>query len=142
MERTILFVAGVTACCSALVAHAADQPAPETPAEPRPESTEAAAPAPYEQLKVLEWMIGEWVDEGEDMTITTVCRWTRNRCFMTRSFKVSTADGRELEGTQIIGWDPAEKRIRSWLFDSEGGFGEARWTRDGSRARRSSPSST
>jgi len=137
MERTISLVAGAMACCLALAAHAADQPAREKPVEPKPEpkpeSSEVAAPSPYEHLKVLEWMIGEWVDEGEEMTITTVCRWTRNRSFMTRSFKVSTADGRELEGTQIIGWDPAEKRIRSWLFDSEGSFGEGRWTQDGNR---------
>ena len=29
--------------------------------------------------------------------------------------------------TQRIGWDPAAKQIRSWEFDSEGGFGEGTW---------------
>jgi len=135
MERMISFVAGVTACCLAVAAHAADQPAEAKAAEPEA-SPAAAAPTDsphYEQLKELEWMVGEWVDQGEDATITTVCRWTKNRNFMTRSFKVVTADDRVLEGTQVIGWDPADKRIRSWLFDSEGGFGEGRWSRDGNR---------
>jgi hypothetical protein len=33
--------------------------------------------------------------------------------------------------SQRIGWDPVAKRIRSWVFDSEGGFGESLWARDG-----------
>src|SRR5438093_4211725 len=33
--------------------------------------------------------------------------------------------------SQRIGWDPLAKRIRSWVFDSEGGYGESDWTRDG-----------
>lgn len=38
-----------------------------------------------------------------------------------------------LEGTQVVGWDPIESRIRSWTFDSEGGFGEGHWIQDGNR---------
>jgi hypothetical protein len=33
--------------------------------------------------------------------------------------------------TKYIGWDPVEGRIRSWVFDSEGGFGSGLWTRSG-----------
>ena len=29
----------------------------------------------------------------------------------------------------IIGWDPRTAQIKSWLFDSAGGLGEAVWTR-------------
>ena len=29
--------------------------------------------------------------------------------------------------------EPIEKRIRSWIFDSDGGYGQAFWTRDGNR---------
>jgi hypothetical protein len=32
---------------------------------------------------------------------------------------------------QIIGWDASKKQIRSWTFDSEGGFAEATWTQKG-----------
>ena len=38
-----------------------------------------------------------------------------------------------LEGWQIIGWDPIDERIRSWTFDSEGGFADGYFTREGSR---------
>src|SRR5690606_4732441 len=41
---------------------------------------------------------------------------------------VHIEDRVEMEGTQIIGWDPDKQTIRSWLFDSEGGFGVGIWT--------------
>ncbi|QDT27889.1 SnoaL-like domain protein [Gimesia panareensis] len=87
----------------------------------------------YEHLKSLEWMIGTWVDEGADGSVETVCKWTKNKNFMTRSFKVHIQDRIALEGTQVIGWDPIKKTIRSWLFDSEGGFGVGIWTQNENR---------
>jgi hypothetical protein len=86
------------------------------------------APSHYEQLKELEWLIGEWVDTDEGASVRTTCRWTKNRNFITRSFAVSIGEITGLEGTQVIGWDPAEKVIRSWLFDSDGGFGVGVWS--------------
>ena len=38
-----------------------------------------------------------------------------------------------LSGMQIIGWDPAAKRIRSWTFDSNGTFSEGTWEQRGDR---------
>ena len=38
-----------------------------------------------------------------------------------------------MTGTQRIGWDPVTRNIRSWVFDSEGGFGEGVWTREGNK---------
>jgi hypothetical protein len=78
-------------------------------------------------------MVGQWVDRGEDVTITTNCSWTKNRKFLTRSFRVEMDEQVTLEGTQVVGWDSIERRIRSWTFDSEGGFGEGRWIQDGNR---------
>jgi len=39
----------------------------------------------------------------------------------------------DFQGTLVIGWDPVAKSVRSWMFDSDGGFGEGTWTRDGNR---------
>ena len=91
------------------------------------------APSHYEHLKELEWLIGEWVDQDEESKIETVCGWTKNKNFITRSFTVSIKDRIEIAGTQIIGWDPVAGRIRSWIFDSDGTFGEGLWTRQGNR---------
>src|SRR4051794_36937394 len=40
-------------------------------------------------------------------------------------------DQEVLELTHIIGWDPLHQEIRSWVFDSRGGFGEGFWSRSG-----------
>ena len=87
----------------------------------------------YEQLQPLEWMIGSWVDEDERATIVTNCSWTKNKNFITRSFTVSIGDEIDISGMQVIGWDAAEKQIRSWTFDSDGGISQARWTQDKNR---------
>jgi hypothetical protein len=34
---------------------------------------------------------------------------------------------------QLVGWDAARKQIRSWVFDSDGGFAEGVWTKKGDR---------
>ena len=87
----------------------------------------------YEQLKPLEWLVGEWVDEDDRSQIVTECKWTKNKNFLTRTFSVSIEDRIELSGLQIIGWDAGEKTIRSWTFDSDGGFAEGVWSNKGDR---------
>jgi hypothetical protein len=87
------------------------------------------APSHYEQLKELEWMIGTWVDEDEESRVETTCEWAKNQNFMTRAFTISVRDRLEIAGMQIVGWDPAAKQIRSWVFDSDGGFGEGTWSK-------------
>jgi uncharacterized protein (TIGR02246 family) len=89
------------------------------------------APTHYEQLKDLEWMVGQWVDEAEDGSVATTCRWSKNQNFLTRSFAVDIAGQIQLEGIQIIGFDASTQKIRSWVFDSDGGIGEGIWTCDG-----------
>jgi uncharacterized protein (TIGR02246 family) len=99
----------------------------EPPVEPTP------PPSNYEHLRELEWMIGSWIDQDENATVQTDCEWTKNQNFINRSFAVVVGDQVDLAGMQIIGWDPAAKQIRSWIFDSDGGFGEGTWTRKGDR---------
>ena len=89
------------------------------------------APSHYEHLKELAWLIGAWVDQDEEYAVKTSCRWTKNKNFIARSFAVSAGDLVELEGTQVIGWDADKKVIRSWLFDSDGGFGVGVWSKKG-----------
>jgi uncharacterized protein (TIGR02246 family) len=97
------------------------------------ESPPTPPPSNYEHLKELEWMIGSWIDQSEDATIQTDCQWTKNQNFINRSFAVVVGDQVEMAVMQIIGWDPVAKQIRSWVFDSDGGFAEGKWTRNGDR---------
>ncbi len=87
----------------------------------------------YERLKDLEWMVGNWVDQDEETTVTTECSWTKNNNFLTRSFTVHVGGQIEMAGMQIIGWDPLEKKIRSWVFDSDGGFAQGSWKKLGNQ---------
>jgi len=90
-----------------------------------------AAASHYEQLKSLEWMVGEWTDDSEKANVELECKWTKNKNFLTRSFKISIDGQDDFSGMQIIGWDPAAKAIRSWTFDSNGTFAEATWENRG-----------
>jgi uncharacterized protein (TIGR02246 family) len=83
----------------------------------------------YEQLKEVEWLIGRWVDQDDDeeTKVVTECNWTKNNNFIARSFTTQIRDQIDMAGMQFIGWDPSTKQIRSWVFDSDGGFGQATW---------------
>jgi uncharacterized protein (TIGR02246 family) len=83
----------------------------------------------YERLKDLEWMVGSWVDADDRSEVETTCHWSKNKNFLVRSYSVSIGDRIDRSGMQLIGWDPVGKRIRSWMFESDGSFGEATWTK-------------
>lgn len=87
-------------------------------------------------LSKLDWLVGEWTDKSEGANVETVCQWTKNNSFLTRSFRVSASEGSasgtsEFEGTQVIGWDPVAGHIRSWVFDSDGAYSEGVWQQKG-----------
>jgi uncharacterized protein (TIGR02246 family) len=85
-------------------------------------------PSNYERLSGLEFLIGQWIDVGDGFTIEIDCEWTKNQSFISRKFEVNSDDGDETSGLQIIGWDAKQEQIRSWLFDSNGGFLKGEWT--------------
>jgi uncharacterized protein (TIGR02246 family) len=84
-------------------------------------------------LKDLQWLIGDWVDQDENASVDTSFRWTKNFSFISGSFTVTVKDRVNLEGTQVIGWDPVAKQLRSWVFDSSGSFGHGTWSHEGNR---------
>lgn len=89
--------------------------------------------SPYDHLKELEWMVGDWVNEQSGTVVETSCAWSENRAYLLREFTLKLAGKPAMTGTQRIGWDPLTKQIRSWVFDSEGGRAEGLWSRDGDR---------
>lgn len=94
------------------------------------EIREIAADAPESQgqhLKELEFLLGNWEDQDEDVTIKNKARFDRYKNFIIQKFEIQVYNQLLIDGYQIIGWDPIHKRIRSWMFDSDGGFGEGDW---------------
>ena len=85
-------------------------------------------PTPRHQLQSLAWLEGEWVDEDAEAAISIAAQWDKSGNFLLLDF-VAKRDGETvMESRQRIGWDPLAKSVRSWVFDSDGGFGEGRWT--------------
>jgi len=84
-----------------------------------------------EQLQQLAWLVGSWVNQDPDSVVHTECDWSEDGNYLLRRFTIQTYDGREMNGVQRIGWDAAHKKLRSWTFDSEGGFFNGLWTQKG-----------
>ena len=112
-----------------------------------------AAEAPARPLDALGWLVGAWENVGAGVIASADCSWSAGRGFLVRSHAVRSetppgvlhpdADGEALpallapgdtrprETTEIIGWDPDRRVIRSWVFTSAGRFAEGTWVRDG-----------
>lgn len=78
-------------------------------------------------LEEIAWMEGEWVDQTETSAIHYENAWVAGGHYLRRQFTVYLEDIADLSGVEVVGWDPVEKQIRSWVFDSQGGFAELFW---------------
>jgi uncharacterized protein (TIGR02246 family) len=88
----------------------------------------------YDTLSELEWAIGDWVDDAEKGQAARISfGWGPNQNFLISTFEASIKGFTLSGGTQWIGWDPTTKNIRSWTFDTQGGFGEGHWKKDGNK---------
>jgi uncharacterized protein (TIGR02246 family) len=89
--------------------------------------------SPHDRLKELEWLVGEWINESQDAVVNTTCKWSDDGNFLIREFTMKTQGQPVLSGTQRIGWDAVKRQFKTWIFDSQGGFGDGYWTKDGDR---------
>jgi uncharacterized protein (TIGR02246 family) len=85
------------------------------------------APTPHEILAGLEWLVGEWIDESPEGRTSISIRWSDDGNFLLGDYSVSVGGEVVSSSTQRIGWDPIEGNVRSWTFDSDGGFSEGEW---------------
>jgi uncharacterized protein (TIGR02246 family) len=91
-------------------------------------------PSNAEHLRGLEWAVGDWAGEREkgEMEHLSVAP-TANENFLIATFMTTAHDAPVAGATQWIGWDPRAKKVRSWIFDDTGGFGDGTWTEDGKK---------
>ena len=92
-----------------------------------------AANAATQALGEIAWMVGSWKDDSPGITVETHADWTKQNHFIRRSFSVTREGQKTVDGTEVIGYDPVRAHLRSWVFDSEGGFGEGAWTQEGGK---------
>ena len=98
-------------------------------AEIRDYPAPAASVKPYERLKELEWMVGEWIDESEDVQVSSTVRWGQGKAYLVRDYSVQIKGEPATSGLMIIAWDPQTQQICSWIFNADGSRGESSWTR-------------
>lgn len=97
-----------------------------------PDSTAADdKPASFDKLKGLNWMLGEWDDKDGKGTVRMSCKWFPAQAFFQQEFVIKQTDGKDFHVLQLVGWDPYNEQVRSWMFDSAGGFSIGWWTREG-----------
>lgn len=84
-----------------------------------------------EPLKDLEWMIGDWSAEGADRSADVSARWASGKTSILQQIKMQIKGSEPITAVQLIGWDPAQQKVRSVLFDSRGIFVEGNWTNEG-----------
>ena len=51
--------------------------------------------------------------------------------FLVLNYTVEKGSEEVVAVNQVIGLDPSNGHVRSWVFDTRGGFGEGIWTRHG-----------
>lgn len=84
-------------------------------------------------LKTIDWLVGQWSAQQAGDTVNFTCHFTKNDAFLIRSFTSSSTSNALTSGMQIIAWDPGKSAVRSWTYDSRGGFGEDTWIQNGNR---------
>jgi uncharacterized protein (TIGR02246 family) len=89
-------------------------------------------PVETASLRDLDWLIGTWAAKNDEAEVHTTYEWMWDKSFIRVQFTIRHKD-RTLRGFQMIGKDEASGELRSWTFESEGGFGEATWSRDGKK---------
>jgi uncharacterized protein (TIGR02246 family) len=83
---------------------------------------------PHDRLMPLAWLVGDWVDEGSDAVVQISCRWSEDKNFFLVDFNAKMQGKPGLKSSQRIGWDPLTQKVKSWVFDSDGGYGDGIWT--------------
>jgi uncharacterized protein (TIGR02246 family) len=94
----------------------------------RETDTPTAAGREPNDLDQLAWLVGDWEDSDAESLSETSFKWTKGRNFLVSTFRMSAPGWDDLEGHQFIGWDPVDGVVRSWMFDTDGGFGSGVWT--------------
>jgi uncharacterized protein (TIGR02246 family) len=91
----------------------------------------AYPPSNAEHFADLEWLLGDWAGEAEKGESSRASyTWAENRNFIVSTFATTLNGIPVVGGTQWIGWDAIDKKIRSWSFYSGGGIGEAVWSHE------------
>lgn len=92
------------------------------------EESELPADSPT-GMSQLGWLAGTWTQALPSGDVKNTYHWVDGGAFLIRNYSREAKQGPAVDGTQIFGWDAEQQCIRTWLFDSNGSFGEGYWQR-------------
>ncbi len=80
----------------------------------------------------LAWLLGEFSGQADDGTnVVVVAAISPDGNFILRDFLVTRANGDIHTLHQRIAWDTIGDSFKSWIFDSDGSYGEGAWRSHG-----------
>jgi hypothetical protein len=83
-------------------------------------------------VKDVEWLVGEWLGKGAETELRIKFAFDEDKMFLHGKYSLKRGDRVVSTGTQIIGRNP-NGGLRSWNFDSNGGFSESVWEKEENR---------
>jgi uncharacterized protein (TIGR02246 family) len=84
-------------------------------------------PTAQEMLMPASWLVGDWIDESPEGRSEISFKWSEDGNFLLGQYTLSEGGQVTSKSVQRIGWDPVEQMLRSWTFDSDGGFSTGEW---------------
>lgn len=85
-------------------------------------------PTPQEMLLPVSWLVGDWIDESPEGRTEVSYRWSEDGNFLVGEYTLASGGAVVSKSAQRIGYDPVEGVLRSWTFDSDGGFSQGEWS--------------
>jgi uncharacterized protein (TIGR02246 family) len=97
---------------------------------PNDEDEVAALDAQANYLQPLEWLVGQWVSDDSGPAVNLNAKWALDKNFLMLEYAVAGEADDGVRVMQWIGFDPLTEQIKSWTFDSRGGYGDGLWSRE------------
>lgn len=104
-----------------------DKVGEEWPIATYSEFADDPAPTPAEMLSAVSFLVGDWIDESPEGKTTISYRFEDDGNFIVGDYTLVVDGIPESRSHQRIGWDPLEGVLRSWTFDSDGGYSTGEW---------------
>lgn len=93
-------------------------------------------PSNYQHLEELDYFVGQWKaegtgPEGSEYTVLRSFKWILNKNFLSDELVIRLGDRQVWASMGLFGWDPSQKKNKSWSANASGGLGMISWTKDG-----------
>jgi uncharacterized protein (TIGR02246 family) len=97
---------------------------------PSDDVEDAVSQTNADYIQPLDWLVGQWVSDDSGPAVNLNAKWALDKNFLMLEYAVAGEAGNDVRVIQWVGFDPLTEQIKSWTFDSRGGYGDGLWTRE------------